>query len=553
MGTSSRGGRALQRKRPLLACALFFALLGVGLPGLSRGAGFERFPVWCYSNDQWLMHVDGVPGSASMDDLISCLAEGAISGDLFAIEFQEVDDGYLIDLGVGTLFWEAGQEALDVLHVIDDGLGLTVRGDCLSYEVRLDSERLASRAPTCTQPANYLRQTSRRVTSSDLTVYASERAFVVDGEQGRYVSGLNVALDDRVGSPQRTMWLTMHGGGIWTITAHLVDSRGRPSLGRAPILGVNGAAQEERARDWVEDAHLQLLPKYFENVGRALWEDWEAYWAEVTEVFRLMAEDLFGSRAGEYTYVVRGDISEDDVVPAGVLASEPYENFADLFVRYVQAITDPADQDGLEYVANAMMLWNRYVPYQDIDDLRRSVWQRYAVPGEPVAVQGESELTERVTDRLFKHLPSLPSSDTQVAEGDSIGTVVLEWTRPYTGRESILLKSTVGLSDAYCAVVGDGSKAGARSILRQLSGSWQHEEDGVWNGLDIYRTYRQDADGGYLGTDLLVAGTPTHVGRTLIQVDTSCGPVDQGETTLGYVEILVVDSSTGAVGANVSR
>ena len=524
----------------------FFSIL-LGFAALSSFAlGSDRGAAWCHDGNEWLGYAQDVPGSASQDAFTDCLILAAERGDGFALSGQLVDDGALIDLGPTTLLWRYNLLDSAYLRINAFGDRVTISDDCAPvYEVRLDTIGISVGAARCFSQERIL-ETDQRVTEPDFTLYALDRAIVIDAEQGWYHAGYDNTGDGGDPTPRTELYLTTVGRGIWTVMGQYLSSSNRLALGPGPIAGADGQSQADRAQEWLEHVNRFLLPDYVEDVHTAWLPDWEAYWYHINELLRLMAYDLYGERARAFILFVDGEGSHA-MIPEDyrILRATQSDTFASVLIAYVLEIADRETTYGPGLVATMIDVWKRYIPHFDAVEAQRIAYDNYVLTGEAISFEPPSDTTHMVRQRLFAHLPSSPSDEMVVAPDDLIRTVTLELARPYEYPNQVELISADDFADSQCWVREESTVDGATQLrYYYIQGVLTSERVGgyQWNGVYRQTNYVYDDSDSIIGANIVLRGTPSQVGRVLLEVTTRCpGGEAQEPRSLGYVEIIVED------------
>ena len=501
---------------------------------------------WCWDGNHWIAYAEGVPGSASRERLTECLSGAAERGEGFAIKGQLVEEGALFDLGQSTLIWQYDLFESSFLQINAYDKHMTLTAGCSPvYEIYLEAIDISYGVPRCFSPVPLL-ETDQQITEPDFVIYSLNRDVVIDGDQGWYHAGHDDTGADRDQTPRTELFLTTKGRSIWNVMGRYMSRLNQIAVGPGPIAGADGQGQTDGAQRWIESVSKRLLPDYVSDIETALLPDWEAYWYQTNQLLELIANDLFGERAQEFRSFVNAE-GTDAIIPEydRIVLADRTDTFASVLVKYVLAITDSENPYGPEFTATMIAIWHRYFPFFDTEEAQRSAHAHYILVGDPISLEPPSERTRSLQRRLLANLPSHPSDNMGVPPKQLIGTVTIELVRPYEPPNLVELTSTVDLLDAHCWVRESGTTgAGSQLRLYSIEGTLTSARYGnwTWNGVYAQQNYLYDASGGIVGSEILLRGTPSQVGRVLLEVTTRCpGGLIQEPRLLGFVEIIVED------------
>ena len=535
--------------------AVVTLLLGASLFAWSETVEARRadLTAWCYAGTQWLRYAEGIPGNVSRDAITDCFADAAERGEGFAIRGQRFEHGALLDLGEVTLLWQGrpNQWSFLTIDVYEDHM--TFLADCSAeFQIELDALGISSGTPGCLSRAE-LFATDLRVTDPDFVIYALDRKVIIDGEQGWYHTGYDGTGNRGDDTPRTVLFLETTGHGIWNTSVIYYKPRLGLSITSGPLTGVDGHHFGD-AVDWARHVNDYFLPDYVADVESTWRPDWGTYWYQINRLFDLIHVDLFGDRASEVPVFINGVESRAMIPVEGrVIEADQSDTFADLLVDYVRAITDPDEFFGPEFVATMLSVWERYIPHFRSAEARRNANFRFVYAGNPISFEPPSERTIQIQRQLFGNLPSDPSVRTTVGPDDLIRTVFIELGRPYHWTDWVVLTSTQEFSDAFCWIQERPSPDEPYQLQgHYFWGRLSNEDELVetWNGLIAPTSITiKDDDGGIIGAEMLLRGTPTQLGRVLVEVTTRCPAgtqVDPGATledrrVLGYIELIVVE------------
>ena len=519
--------------RPIALSALLVVLVSTSALAL----GDSREAAWCYDGSRWLLYAEGVPGSASPQDLTACLSRSAERGQVMAFDVQLVEGGAPIDAGDSSLFWTL--PALFALELkVTAYRNHAIFGDNCerAFEVRSGTVRMIDPGYPCVGKER-IRQDARTLTEVDFTVFVADGQFVVDGLEGWYhVARKPIAW--RPGpAPLGEIVFRGVNGSVW-VTAD-VEHVGTSIYDiHQPVVNTAHDARQFREYDWEIRVRNELIPLSFDRTAYYLLPDWDAYWDEVRDWLDAVVEDLFHGRAqpvqlrvlDELSCVAYADIDARAIATSCGSALTILHEFGHI-------LAGNEDAHGGRFVATMLMLWERYIPGFDAARARE-LTQRYAVEvARPVAVEPVSYRTRTVHDLFAKTAPLRPSDHTPINADDLLLRVVLQLGTTYD-LDSRALVATPQTAPK-CTVTEQYSDGTTYETSHGPRTEFSINPGGEWNGLSLsgFSSFSDDGDYGSF-----VKVTPTVPGRVRVKVTTLYpGGYSQEERLVGYSEIVVVD------------
>ena len=525
-------------RRLLLGMIALGGLVLVLVSASALALGENRGAAWCYDGNRWLAYAEGIPGSATPEELTTCLRDSAARGDVMAFDGQLVEGGALIDVGDSSLFWTLPHGFSIRLKITAYRDHFIIEDSCdRAFEVRDGTSLMIEPGFPCREDER-IREDDRMSSDPDFTLFVTRGQFILAGAEGWY----HIVRRPRGGwrpGPAPLGQIEFKGidGAVW-VTAEVDDLGSYIYDIHQPVANTAHDAQQYRQYDWEQRVGDQLIPVSFDQAASFLSVEDGSYWDEVRGWLDAIMEDLFHGRAEPVGLVVLDDLGW--VAYADVAARTINTSYSGgprmVLHELAHILVGDQDAHGGRFVATMLMLWERYIPGFDVTRARE-LTHRYAVEiGRPVTVEPVSYRTRIVHDLFGKTEPVLPSDHTPIETDEMLPSVVLELGRTYRyGSDGIIATST-STRLPNCNVMEQSADGSTISSRYPPQVRFTIGPGSTWNGLTV---------GGFSNETesvVRVSGTPTVAGRVRVKVTTQCpGGYTQEPRLVGYAEVIVRD------------
>lgn len=528
--------RVAGRRLLLGVVALCGLLAGLGL-GSTVSEAPSPVPAWCFDGQRWLGYADGIPGSASEVEFSACLSAAAARGEIRSLTGELIDDGLLLDAGGGSFIWPSRESSL-YITAYDDRI--MIRDSCdREIAVQDGSTSIASPGYPCAGPGR-IYEVDRSVTNPDFIIYFVPRTFVIDAEDNWIHVGYT---PESLGESYPNRWgeitLLSRPPGLWLRHDVLIQAP-TGGYGRSfhqPIAGTGPEVGRYRFEDWFHTVRSELVfghpaVRRFEEAGRDLLPDREAYARAAQGWIDAIAEDLFAGRVAPVTFSMpaHGDVWLD-VAQRTVWSRHP--GMTRILLELARLFVHPDPGHGDRAAATFLMLLERYAPEFDAE-FARQLARDYQVPvGDPIEAEPVSERTQTVLRLLSQPAPQLPSDHEPIPPEQHLGTTELVVVESYQWSSEVSI-----IRQPNCYVTSRYTDGTLTTSAYGLEGSFTIGAGRHWNGLRIGEASGPETRSIYL------QGVPTAPGRVRVEVTTRCtdDTYRQPPTVLGYVEVIVADS-----------